>query len=68
MFIFSYAFAIMKPKLKLVLFSAFQGAYPGLLSETNLVCMQTVFQIHLLSISLIRKVIEMDYNQTMSGF
>ena len=35
MFIFSCAYATMKPKVTLRLFSAFQGAYPGLLPETN---------------------------------
>ena len=34
-FIYSYAYATMKPKVTLRLFSAFQGAYAGLLPEIN---------------------------------
>ena len=35
MFIFACAYAIMEQNVTLRLFSAFQGAYPGLLPETN---------------------------------
>ena len=35
MFIFYYAYATMKTKVTLRRFSAFNGAYPGLLSEAN---------------------------------
>ena len=65
MLIFSCAYATMKPKVTLKLFSAFKGAYPGFLPETNFKilhvnCISNTHSTFFRCNVFIERVIEMD--------